>query len=351
MNITNVSENNKTEVLNTIIHSKTLLSRAEISRKLNLNKATVSRIINELIAENIVYEFKKGDSTIKGGKKPLLIDVNNKNILIGLSVRKYKYEYIFTNIRGDRLISDNYTPDQTLSFNENLKKFFKFITKKYSDFTPLAGSLVVPGIVDSNQGTILYSGEFDLTNFNISSTIKKYFHFPFFLENDANASAIAFKIFENSSLNNFIFLLLRVDTKKKILYTGAGIVLNKTLIKGDNNFAGEFILFDTSANNTIILKNNQWYLKNTFEEELLKKLSHVIFFLNTSAIIINNSDEFNFDSLIKKLNNEISRLKRIYTGFDTDIIIAKTDRIHLKGSIALLIDKITANQIPVSQKK
>ena len=63
------------------------ISRADLSKKLNLTKATISAIVQDLMEESLVTEIGSKDTSI--GRKPILLKFNQKcgyAISIDLSV-------------------------------------------------------------------------------------------------------------------------------------------------------------------------------------------------------------------------------------------------------------------------
>lgn len=57
-----------------LIHRHGTISRAEIAKRTNLSRCTVSTIANELLAANLVQESGTGQS--QGGRRPILLEFN-----------------------------------------------------------------------------------------------------------------------------------------------------------------------------------------------------------------------------------------------------------------------------------
>lgn len=56
------------------------ISRSEIARRLHLSASTVTRIVNALMAENLLLESEEGSSS--GGRRPILLTLNHRSSLI-----------------------------------------------------------------------------------------------------------------------------------------------------------------------------------------------------------------------------------------------------------------------------
>ena len=68
-----------------LIHSVRSISRAEIARRLNLSKTTVSAVVRNLVKDDIILE--KGPGSSYGGRKPVLLEFNKKiKVSVGIEI-------------------------------------------------------------------------------------------------------------------------------------------------------------------------------------------------------------------------------------------------------------------------
>ena len=82
--------------------------RAEIAKKLNLTKATVTVIINNLINKGLVKELGEGESQKTGGRRPVLITLNKSNsYIIGIDIGKTNTVVAISNLKGISVIGVN----------------------------------------------------------------------------------------------------------------------------------------------------------------------------------------------------------------------------------------------------
>ena len=77
INKLDIREQNEATVLKAIIENKNI-SRANISTLTNLNKASVSQIIKNLIENDIVEEVGIGNASSMGGRKPIQLHFNGR---------------------------------------------------------------------------------------------------------------------------------------------------------------------------------------------------------------------------------------------------------------------------------
>lgn len=90
-----------------------------------------------------------------------------------------------------------------------------------------------PGMIDSENGVVVFAGNLSLHNFPLSETLEKYLGFPVRVTNDANAAALGEAKFGAGK-----------DYRDSILITlgtgvGGGIILDGKLFEGHNSAGAE----------------------------------------------------------------------------------------------------------------
>lgn len=86
---------NQRRVIQQIFNNK-LISRVQISKDLNINKATISSILNKLKEKKLVNEVGHGESTKSGGRKPILLEINKHfGYVISLDITYGSIEMIY----------------------------------------------------------------------------------------------------------------------------------------------------------------------------------------------------------------------------------------------------------------
>ncbi len=90
---------NSTLVLETIINTKPI-SRAAISKKLGLTKATISTIVQDLINKELVIEIGSDDTDL--GRKPILLSFNKKaGYVISIDIGVETISALLTDLEGE----------------------------------------------------------------------------------------------------------------------------------------------------------------------------------------------------------------------------------------------------------
>lgn len=222
---------NNNLVLKTILNYGPI-SRADLSKKLKLTKATISAIVQDLIDHSLVIEIGNRDTHI--GRKPILLSFNQKcayAISIDLSV-EYISVYL-SDLKGEKVYSSRYK--STIDSKELLDKL-KTIIKHILTLVPKSKygvvgiTIGIHGIVYDNQ--IIFTPYYDLTELNIAKDLEEYFNIPIYLENEANLSVIGEKTYCYDYSN-----IVNVSIHTGI---GLGLIINDKLFRGRNGFAGEF---------------------------------------------------------------------------------------------------------------
>ncbi|MFT9078705.1 ROK family transcriptional regulator [Ethanoligenens sp.] len=207
-----VKKSNRNLILKLIVTNESI-SRVELSELSGLTKMTVSNIVSELIAQNVVVENKSdGDETkTTSGRKPSMLDVSDEApCVVGMYLsRKYCYT-LLTDMKADILysgktrLSDYETPESlVLKF---LQAFF-YIREHY-DRKILGIGITSVGPVDIAKKILLNPlNQPNLNNLAIGDMVHRATELPVFVDNDAKASALAENIFGNGrGYNNFIYV-------------------------------------------------------------------------------------------------------------------------------------------------
>ncbi len=227
---------NKQTVLS-LIYQKSVTSRVAISDETGLNRATVSSLVDELIAEEFVEEIGLGNST--GGRKPILLRFNARaGYAVGIDVQITHVTSVLTNAARDvihyqrlELEADHghYTTDWLLGI---LRQEIQSVTAAMpaSPHGVLGVGIALPGLVNHIAGHVIYLPNLGLTDWAIVDDLSRWFPYPFVVDNDANCGA--WSEYLARRVNNLVFLNAGVGV-------GSGIIINGALYRGRDGIAGE----------------------------------------------------------------------------------------------------------------
>lgn len=231
-----VRETNLSLVLR-LIHNQSPLSRAQLAGITGLNKSTVSSLVDELIERGLVYET--GSNTGGTGRPATLLEINPQagsiiGVELGVDFVSVAVTDILGNILWRRREDANPSDDQEKMINQTLQIVKEAITAgRRKSYKFLGLGLATPGTVDVNKGVLIFAPNLHWRDVPFVKIFSEQTKMRVFVENDANAAAIAEHLFGTARQSqDFIFVFAGVGI-------GGGLFLNGKLYRGKNGYAGE----------------------------------------------------------------------------------------------------------------
>ncbi|NWF63085.1 MAG: ROK family transcriptional regulator [Chloroflexi bacterium] len=231
-----VRETNLSQVLR-LIHNQAPLSRAQLAAMTGLNKSTVSSLVDELIENGLVHET--GSNTGGTGRPATLLEINpHAGHIIGVELGVDFVSVVVTNFLGNivwhKREDADPAEDQKKMINQTLRIVKEAITTgRRKNYQLLGLGLATPGTVDVNKGVLVFAPNLHWRNVPFVKIFSEQTNLRVFVENDANAAAIAEHLFGAArQCQDFIFVFAGVGI-------GGGLFLNGNLYRGKNGYAGE----------------------------------------------------------------------------------------------------------------
>lgn len=227
-----VKKQNRNRVFRYICRNGTV-SNPDISYEMNMSLPTVTQITKELIEKGLVEE--KGELKSTGGRraKALSAAVNVKQA-VGLDITKNHISLVLTNLGGEILRYERiYQPYASED------SYYHMVNKKLEDFLDESGGerekllgigISFPGIMDLDREMIASSHVLDVKMVPFES-VSRFFSYPCFFLNDANAGAYAEGI-RPDGLERFFYLSLSNTV-------GGAVFSRNELVQGNNFRCGE----------------------------------------------------------------------------------------------------------------
>jgi glucokinase-like ROK family protein len=228
-----------------------------------------------------------------------------------------------------------------------LSKTFSLVSKAIDtceeNQTNILGlGLSVPGTVDTEQGMLIYAPNLQWKNVPLRKIFSERTGLKVFVENDANAAAIAEHLFGMArQIKDFIFVFAGVGI-------GGGLFLNGELYRGNVGYAGEighspivadfppltchcgnYGCWETFANQASILYRMQTYLdgkQNSIISELITKQKSTL-----SVPIIKQAADLNDESAILSFTKAGAAMGQGFAGL---INTFNPEKIILGGPLA-----------------
>ncbi|UVI28855.1 ROK family transcriptional regulator [Paenibacillus spongiae] len=211
------------------------LSRAQISERTGLNKATVSSLVQDLIDNQLVLEIGQGASS--GGRKPVLLLFHARaGYAIGIDLGVNYIRGVLTDLEGG-VIAGCELPLKTNEQQAVIEQLAACIDSLRKEIPDSPYGLVgigvgVPGIVDE-QGMILFAPNLGWTQVKLQQALEQRYDVPISIDNEANAGAQGEQKYgAGRGIAHQIYVSVGIGI-------GTGIILNKELYKGASGFSGE----------------------------------------------------------------------------------------------------------------
>ncbi|SDC65614.1 ROK family protein (putative glucokinase) [Paenibacillus sp. UNCCL117] len=211
------------------------ISRADISARTGLNKATVSALVNELIESGFASETGLGESS--GGRKPMMLLFNERaGFAIGVDLGVNYMLAVLTDLSG-RVVKQKKIELAELEAGAVTSKLKKTIRALIADVPPSPYGIIgigvgVPGLVD-DQGSVLSAPNLGWADVPLQTVLADEFGLEVVIDNEANAGALGEKEFgAGQHVSNLLYISVGMGI-------GAGIILHDALYRGVSGFSGE----------------------------------------------------------------------------------------------------------------
>jgi len=220
-----------------LIHQRAPISRAQLAQITGLNKSTASSLVDYLIERKLVHET--GFNSAGAGRPATMVEINpNAGGVIGVEFGVDFVSVGLTNFVGDILWRKDEATDpadlQETTLNQTLAHVKEAMATARKKSLRLFGlGLATPGTVNVNEGVLIFAPNLNWHNVPFRKIFSAATKLNVFVENDANAAAIAEHLFGLAKHDtDFIFVFAGVGI-------GSGLFLNGKLYRGYNGYAGE----------------------------------------------------------------------------------------------------------------
>jgi glucokinase-like ROK family protein len=228
---------NLSEVMQ-LIWREQQLSRAEIARRKELSRSTVSQIVDELLELGLVKEVGAGES--KGGRRPIVLQFDDDaGVVLGVDLGATHVAATLTNLRGAVLaweyqkhpVRDD--PPGALALATTLAE--RCLASWGGHRRILLGiGMAVPSPVDPANPDYLNAVVIpNWKGVNVAEGLRKRFRVPVLVDNDANLGALAERWWgAGRDVDDFAYIKLATGI-------GAGFFVDGKIYRGASGIAGE----------------------------------------------------------------------------------------------------------------
>ncbi|MFS0862940.1 ROK family protein [Fredinandcohnia sp. 179-A 10B2 NHS] len=212
-----------------------LISRADLSKITGLNKATISVQVADLLQEGLVYETQQEHNSV--GRRPIMLSINeNAGYVLGIDLDYKSIIYTVSNLKG-KPVSVNEHKVDTEDYDYIIKTIIKNIKVFQLEYSNHPYGIVnvvigIHGTVNKKDESIRFIPRYKWHQKHIKEDLQKELNIPILVENNANLSAFAEKVFKHHQSNNLLTVILTSGI-------GSGMIIDGELHKGFHGYAGE----------------------------------------------------------------------------------------------------------------
>lgn len=212
------------------------VSRAELARQLGLSKITISEIVADLIKEDLIEETGEGNATSTGGRKPILLRLNESwHRVIGLDIGLTNTVIALGGLKGERVVQLRVPTCSTHDVDSILGQIEELIgTVLARGSIPrdkVAGiGISIRGLIDGRSGHIAFSPALDWRDVPFRDLVEERLGLPTTLDNCTRAMAFGEKWHEKSNdIRNIFYVNLGYGI-------GSAIVMNGRIYNNNSEF-------------------------------------------------------------------------------------------------------------------
>lgn len=220
-----------------LIRTHEQISRAELARQTGLSKPTISSVVADLLASDLVVET--GLARSEGGRRAVLLAFNDRaGFVIGMDIGGTTARASLATLRGEVVVT---LREPTASSGPDaLMAQIKSLTVKLCDRAQLTLSQVLgvaigtPGAVDPVSSRVRYAPNLNaLESPGFASILASLLGLPVSLHNDVNLAAVGEQAHgAGRGVNTFAFISIGTGL-------GFGLVVGGELHRGGAGRAGE----------------------------------------------------------------------------------------------------------------
>ncbi len=219
-----------------IIRRESPISRARIAQKLNVSLPTVMRIVDSLVAENLVRTQSTSEWT--GGRRRLLLEFNsNGHIVIGIDLSGTKIYGAIADLGGNILYEVELSRNGLLG-EENFNRLVEVVEillkrPELKDRRLHGIGVGAPGVTRHREGIVTWAASLDWRDYPLKAKLTERFDVPVMVDNDLNLATLG-EYWFGAGQNTQTMVLAVVGSG-----LGAGLIINGMLHRGSHEASGE----------------------------------------------------------------------------------------------------------------
>ena len=211
------------------------ISRADLARAMGVRRGAVSIIVNELLAQKLVFEGATGEA-VRGRKPTFLYVESRRRVVVAVDIRASQTYVMLADLLGKPVsgVSGFPTVTDPKTLVKTLARRIQRLLDEHSDIDACEGiGVVVPGMVEETTMRVLHAPTLGWRYVELREPLATSTRLPVQIENSGRACAIAQLWTMPEAMGDFVFVSVSDGV-------GVGVVVQGEVLRGRNNIAGEF---------------------------------------------------------------------------------------------------------------
>ena len=230
---------NQRAILRTI-YEHNGISRAQLAKELGISKPTVAGNVEDLMQIGIVKERGEGSAAKNGGRKPVMLYINEKHRYVGAVDLSFlepvcAISDLKNNVIGLQKIKLKKNASAETR-RQSVKGAFLSLIEKNHILPEELGAIVIsrPGIIQEGAGVYYTESRHHAwTEIQLDTFLQEEFQTEVSIKNDVNLAAIGEQYYGfKEEIHDMIYVRCGIGL-------GAGMILNGSLYSGPRSAAGE----------------------------------------------------------------------------------------------------------------
>lgn len=210
------------------------ISRLDISRQTGLSTATVSRLVDSLIQDELLTERQPIAAPKGRPMKPVCFN-GKGHYLIGIDLGTTYIRGVLTNLSFETIkeieVVTEYQKDPEYVLNKVVQVILNLANTNLVNSDRIIGvGMAVAGIINLSTGIVEYSPAFNWRNIELRHFMESHVPFPVYFDNVSRAMALGEISFGTGPKFDDLICI----------NVGYGIVIGRRLFYGTDGMAGEF---------------------------------------------------------------------------------------------------------------
>ncbi len=216
------------------------ITRVAVAHQTGLSRTTVSSIVDELLADNLLFEGQTVEAAPTGGRRATLLHFNaNAGYVIGVDLGRSHLTLLLTNLAGEIIARRSGPFDAALGPERCLQQvvasLMDFAAEHAIGWHQIIGlGLGIPGPMDAASRRLVRPPRMPgWDHFDIRTVMERACKVPIYLDNDANMGARGESKY-GAARNVDDMAYVKVATG-----IGCGLIVNGDIYRGSGGSAGE----------------------------------------------------------------------------------------------------------------